>query len=31
MALQEGADLVPILSLGECDLMDNIALPTIQV
>ena len=31
MALQEGADLVPILSLGECDLMDNIALPNIQV
>jgi len=30
MALTEGAELVPILSLGEIDIMDNIRMPAVQ-
>jgi hypothetical protein len=30
MALAEGADLVPILSIGESDLLDNVRMPTVQ-
>jgi 1-acyl-sn-glycerol-3-phosphate acyltransferase len=30
MALQEGAHLVPVLSFGEIDLMDNIRMPAVQ-
>ena len=30
MALQEGAHLVPILSFGEVDLMDNVRFPILQ-
>ena len=30
MALQEGASLVPILSFGEVDLMDNVRFPVLQ-
>ena len=30
MALQEGAHLVPILSFGEVDIMDNVRFPFLQ-
>lgn len=30
MALQEGAHLVPILSFGEVDIMDNVRFPVLQ-
>ena len=30
MALQEGAHLVPILSFGEVDIMDNVRYPVLQ-
>jgi Diacylglycerol acyltransferase len=30
MALQEGAHLVPILSFGEVDIMDNVRYPILQ-
>lgn len=30
LSIQEGADLVPILSIGECDLMDNVRMPVVQ-
>lgn len=30
MAIKEGADLVPVISYGEVDLLDNVEAPTIQ-